>query len=201
LKTAGVLLLLFSLNIATLQRPEIGTKKDILNSNPISLRLFSFSARHLIADYFWLLSHRVDEVGKKRAVNLDEFMSVYSALAILDTSLEIGVIYSSTYVASIEERGDLGIELLQLGQKFEPESFQFLFTELIFQIVYIRNRNIEYLKNLAQKVSKLPNSEKFIGKIDVKSWTDDIIRYLQREEVERNIRKKNREWVEEKLKI
>ena len=189
------LILLFLLNIFTVTKPEVDSSHSIIYSNPLFLRAVSLNGEHLLADKFWLLSKYIDETKMGDEVNSEEFFQVYKSIAILDSSLEVAIIYASTYLASIQERDDLAIKLLQIGQMLNPDSFQYIFTELIMNIVYIENRDLEYLQKLAKKISRLPDRKKYIGRIDVTKWADDIISYLQQKSIKQKIREEDQKWL------
>ena len=183
------------LNLFTIQKPLKNEKWSILYSNPLFLRVVSPNGEHLLADKFWLLSKNIDEIGKGDQVELEQFFKVYTNITILDSTLEIAIIYASTYLASIKERGDLAIKLLQIAQLFNPDNFQYLFTELIFQIIYVKNSDRKELIYLAEKISRMPDLEKNIGRIDVTKWADDIIFFLHKNSVQTEIKEVDKLWL------
>ena len=188
------LIIFILINILTIEKPKKKEKWSILYSNPLFLRLTSPNSEHIFADKFWLLSKHIDEMENGENVDVDIFYKVYQNIAVLDSTLEISTIYASTYLASIQERGDLAIEILKIAQKLDPNNFQYLFTELVFQIVYLENKGYEVLK-LAKKISKLSDIEKNIGRIDVNKWADDIILYLQKESIKTKIQEVDKIWL------
>ena len=190
-----ILIFLISVNIFTIQKPEIKNNFSILASNPLFLRAVSPNSEHIFADKFWLLSSNIDEMRNKENINLDIFLQTYKNILILDSNFEIPIIYASTFLASNLNRGDLAIELLQLAQILNPDSFQFLFTELIFQIIYLENSNKNELIQLANRVIKMPDYEKYIGKINVREWANDIITYLNQKNTQKEIQEVNRNWL------
>jgi len=190
-----VLISILILNIFTIQKPEKNESWSILYSKPLFLRVASPNGEHLLADKFWLLSKNIDEIGKGDDVDLEQFLEVYTNILILDSSLEIAIIYASTYLASIKERGDLAIKLLQTAQLLNSENFQYFFTELIFQIVYLENCDMVRIRNIVKKISKISNREKYIGRIDVVKWADDIILHLHKNSVKEEIREVDKLWL------
>lgn len=190
-----VLVSLLFLNSLTIERPEIDQKYSLLYSNPLFLRVSSPTANKILADKMWLLSKNIDEIRRGDAVDEVEMFKVYKNIAILDSTLEVAVIYASTYLASIKEREDLAVKLLQTAQLLDEDNFQYLFSELIFQIAYLNSRDSEYLKLLAKRCYEVEDSYKIIGRIDVTKWVDDIILYLQESDTQREIQKENREWL------
>lgn len=195
-KISGFLFLLFLLNYGTIQKPKIDESYSIIYSDPLFLRVISLNGRYLLADKFWLLSKYIDETKKKEDVDSDELFNFYKNLILLDSTLEIAVIYSSTYLASNKNRYDLAIALLKIAQLFSPNNFQYVFTELVFNVVYKENQDIEHLKKMAKKIAKMPNKEKYIGRIDVNKWVDDIILYLQKDIVKKQILEEDRKWLD-----
>jgi len=195
MKILTSILILYFLNLLTIKEPETENSWSILYSNPLFLRVISPNGRHLLADKFWLLSKNIDEFGIKDEVNLKKFFEVYKNIAILDSTFEIAIIYSSTYLASIEERGDLAIKLIKIAQILNPNNFQYLFIELIFQVVYMENHNLNELKKLTYKISKIDDSEKKIGRIDVTKWSNDIILYLQKNNIKSKIKAVDKIWL------
>jgi hypothetical protein len=157
--------------------------------------LIAPNSEHILADKFWLLSSNIDEMRLGKNVDIENFFQAYKNILLLDSSFEIAIIYSSTYLASNLNRGDLAIELLQIAQKLNPSSFQYAFTELIFQIVYINNNDIKKLKLLANKIVKMPNRQKYIGKIDVNNWANDIITYLNQNSIKKEIQEVDKSWL------
>lgn len=198
LKNRQLLIILASLlylNSLTIEEPKVEEKYSILYSNPLFLRFSSPTANQIVADKMWLLSKNIDEINKGEQVDEVEMLQVYKNIAILDSTLEVAVIYASTYLVSIKERGDLAVQLLQVAQLLSPNNFQYLFTELIFQIAYLKNQDINYLKLLAKRCAEVEESREMIGQINVTKWVDDIILYLQKYDTQKKIRKENREWL------
>ncbi len=190
-----VILSLLTINSFLIITPKQDSLYSILYSNPLFLRVSTPTANSLLADKLWFLTKNIDEITKGDEVDSSEMFQVYKNIAILDPTLEIAVIYASTYLVSIAERGDLAIKLLKIAQKLDRDNFQYLFTELIFQIAYLHNPNLNYLKELAIQCGKVQKDKEVIGKIDVTQWVNDIITYLQNREIQQKIYQKNREWL------
>jgi hypothetical protein len=160
------------------------------------LRVISLRGKELVADKLWLLSKHIDEITLRNEVDENEFFNVYRNISILDSSLQIAVIYGATYLASNKERGDLSLEILKTAQIFYPDNFQFIFMELVFSIVYSEIKDVSHLKQVASKIEKIPNSEKYIGRIDVAKWVDDIIFYLLEKNRISEIKESDKIWLQ-----
>ena len=99
-------------------------------------------------------SRYIDEINRRKSVNSDQVFKVYKNIALIDSTLQIATIYGATYLASILERADLGVKLLNFSNLVGKENFQKLFTELILKVVYLKDNNKNELINLAEKVAK-----------------------------------------------
>ncbi len=186
-------ILLFA-NFFVVQPPNLENKFSLIYSNPLFLRGISPTANSFIADRIWFLTKYIDEIYLSGKVDREDFFKVYRNLLILDPSFEMTTIYSTTYLASIQDRADLAVRLLQLAQKLNPRSFQYLFTELIFQIAYLHSSDLEYLKNLAYKSASIGGT-KIVGRIRVDKWSLEIIQYLQKRETQQKLIKQHKEWL------
>ena len=84
---------------------------------------------------------------------------------------------SKIYLATVPEKPKLAIKLLELALEFYPNNFQYLFTNLIFKVIYTKY-NLDEVVKLADRIAKLPDIEKKVGKINVATWSEDIIKVL-----------------------
>ncbi len=175
----------------------INNKPWLLTTDPMISRFFSPSGgRKLLADRIWLLSRYIDEINKKNSPQAEQIELVYKNITILDSNLRIANIYGATYLASNLEQPKLAIKLLQISRLIGGDNFENLFTELIFRIVYLKDNNFDDLKNLAEQVAKMNDEVKKVGKIDVRGWAEEIIIYLQNEEINKKIKTEDRQWLE-----
>ena len=160
------------------------------------MRVTSPTTNSAVADKVWFLTKYIDEIYRGNGVDEVELFEVYRNLAIIDPTFEIGIIYASTYLVSIAERGDLAIELLKTAQRLDRSNFQYLFTELVFQIAYLHNSDIGYLKSLAKKCAEV-GTDRVVGNLRVDTWVDEILEYLHKREVQQKILENDREWLED----
>ncbi len=193
--------MLFIINIFIINNFEqnIRNKPWLLATDPFLIRIFSLNngSRELLADKLWLSSRYIDEINRRKSVNSDQVFKVYKNIALIDSTLQIATIYGATYLASILERADLGVKLLNFSNLVGKENFQKLFTELILKVVYLKDNNKNELINLAEKVAKYNKDDEVlkIGQINVKNWANEFIIYLKNIETENKIKKEDREWL------
>ena len=187
-----ILLLINSWIIPTPKIENLRNQENLLYLSPIALRILVPNGEHFIADYFWLITKYIDEVGNKK-VDIDKFFQAYKSLIILDASFETAVIYSATYLATVPDKPKLAIKLLELALEFYPNNFQYLFTDLIFKVIYTKY-NLDEVVKLADRIAKLPDIEKKVGKINVATWSEDIIQVLKikKTELKNHFQKQNR---------
>ena len=191
-----IAIFLFLCNLFVIDSPKFSNSFSLIYSNPLFLRVTSPTANSAVADKVWFLTKYIDEIYRGNRVDEVELFEVYRNLAIIDPTFEIGIIYASTYLVSIAERGDLAIELLKTAQKLDSNNFQYIFTELVFQIAYLHNSDIGYLKHLAKKCAEV-RTDRVVGNLRVDTWVDEILEYLHKKEVQQKILEDDRKWLED----
>jgi hypothetical protein len=193
------MLLIINLFIINNFEQNIRNKPWLLATDPFLIRIFSLNngSRKLLADKLWLSSRYIDEINRRKSVNSDQVFKVYKNIALIDSTLQIATIYGATYLASILERADLGVKLLNFSNLVGEENFQNLFTELILKVVYLKDNNKNELMGLAEKVAKYNKDDEVlkIGQINVTNWANEFIIYLKNIKTENKIKKENREWL------
>jgi len=193
------MLLIINLFIINNFKQNIRNKPWLLATDPFLIRIFSLNngSRKLLADKLWLSSRYIDEINRRKSVNSDQVFKVYKNIALIDSTLQIATIYGATYLASILERADLGVKLLNFSNLVGEENFQNLFTELILKVVYLKDNNKNELMGLAEKVAKYNKDDEVlkIGQINVTNWANEFIIYLKNIETENKIKKEDREWL------
>ena len=189
-----IAVVLFFCNLFVIESPKVINSFSLIYSNPLFLRVTSPTANSAVADKVWFLTKYIDEIYQSDRVDEVELFEVYRNLTIIDPAFEIGVIYASTYLVSIAERGDLAIKLLKTAQQLDSSNFQYLFTELVFQIAYLHNSNIRYLENLAKRCAEV-GTDRVVSNLRVDTWIDEILKYLHKKEVQQKILENDRKWL------
>ncbi|HIC10932.1 MAG TPA: hypothetical protein EYO61_06230 [Campylobacterales bacterium] len=189
-----IAVVLFFCNLFVIESPKFINSFSLIYSNPLFLRVTSPTANSAVADKVWFLTKYIDEIYQSDRVDEVELFEVYRNLTIIDPAFEIGVIYASTYLVSIAERGDLAIKLLKTAQQLDSSNFQYLFTELVFQIAYLHNSNIRYLENLAKRCAEV-GTDRVVSNLRVDTWIDEILKYLHKKEVQQKILENDRKWL------
>ena len=189
-----IAVVLFFCNLFVIDSPKLSNSFSLIYSNPLFLRVTSPTANSAVADKVWFLTKYIDEIYQSDRVDEVELFEVYRNLTIIDPAFEIGVIYASTYLVSIAERGDLAIKLLKTAQQLDSSNFQYLFTELVFQIAYLHNSNIRYLENLAKRCAEV-GTDRVVSNLRVDTWIDEILKYLHKKEVQQKILENDRKWL------
>ncbi|HIO71453.1 MAG TPA: hypothetical protein EYG60_05930 [Campylobacterales bacterium] len=189
-----IAVVLFFCNLFVIDSPKFINSFSLIYSNPLFLRVTSPTANSAVADKVWFLTKYIDEIYQSDRVDEVELFEVYRNLTIIDPAFEIGVIYASTYLVSIAERGDLAIKLLKTAQQLDSSNFQYLFTELVFQIAYLHNSNIRYLENLAKRCAEV-GTDRVVSNLRVDTWIDEILKYLHKKEVQQKILENDRKWL------
>ena len=189
-----IAVVLFFCNLFVIESPKFINSFSLIYSNPLFLRVTSPTANSAVADKVWFLTKYIDEIYQSDRVDEVELFEAYRNLTIIDPAFEIGVIYASTYLVSIAERGDLAIKLLKTAQQLDSSNFQYLFTELVFQIAYLHNSNIRYLENLAKRCAEV-GTDRVVSNLRVDTWIDEILKYLHKKEVQQKILENDRKWL------
>jgi hypothetical protein len=164
-------------------RPEF-SKPDgrILLMQPYLLRAMSGYARSIASDFIWLKSHYVDESRYGENVDMEVFPTVFRAQITLDPHFTAPVRYAATYLASLPKRPDMGIELLQLSQSFNPDRFDLLINEALIRIGYDVPNSSDRLLELAKRIEVLPEKTKLLGLLPMDDWMIEVISYARTKE-------------------
>jgi len=179
---SAALFLLLSYTIPRPQKSDL-VVNEILFARPFFFRALSGYAHTLYADRLWLLSNTVGEVAVGDSFKADE-KEVYEAtrtIVVMDPFFYPALNYGATYLASIKNRLDLALKLVELAKIFNPEDFKIYFLEILLILTYEDEDKIddEKIAALAKKAALLPDSQKILGNMLVNDWVEDILIYAR----------------------
>jgi hypothetical protein len=150
---------------------------------PHLLRALSGFAHTLAGDYVWLKSHLVGEVGVgDDNVDVQMLQEVTMAQVALDPHFTLPVRYAATYIASIQKRSDVSIELLVFSQSLNPDRFDLLFSEALIRVNYEVPNSSDRLVELAKRIEPLPEKSKIVGNMRMDDWMIGAIAYARSQE-------------------
>ncbi|MDR2638312.1 MAG: hypothetical protein LBC09_00570 [Helicobacteraceae bacterium] len=155
----------------------------LLMMQPYLLRAMSGYARAVVGDFVWLKSRYVDEIRYGDAVDTDAMSAVFRAQVLLDPQFTVPVRYAATYLASIPKKPLLGVELLELSEKLNPDRFDLLMNEALIRVNYDVPFSADRLDEIASIIEKLPESSKRIGMIVIDDeFVQDLVAYIRAKE-------------------
>jgi len=163
----------------------------LLDSNPFLLRAITPLSNSFVANRLWLQTNSVDETSKK--FDMDRFIRSHNSLALLDPNFITPTLYASIYL--VNERDDLNsaLQLISLHRELNRDNLKLIYSELIFRVIYGKGENRDYLRSLARElIEKRGDQTLMVGKMEVDSLIDDIISYLESDDIKREIREKDR---------
>jgi hypothetical protein len=183
--------LLLWFNSLLLDSEKIREKSCFLESNPFILRAVSPLNGSFVADYLWLKSSLIDEISGE--VDKDKLYQLYQTVILLDpeftTATEYGAIYFANQLDDIES----ALFLLQFNREFNREDSGLLLLEIVIRVAYGESSREELL-SLSERLLQITEGRDLtIGRIELNSFIDDIISYLQDESVRNDIIEGDRE--------
>ncbi len=192
--------LLFLAAGALLPRPELAHSERIgaLFAHPWLLSALSGPAGNLTADWIWLKSRHIDEWGRGDAAQAEEVHAALYSVALLDPYFTEPVIYGATYLASIHDRSDLALNLLQSAQMQNPSDFDLLMGEALLRVTYRVPASGDRLRELAGRIEALEEDQKRIGPIKMDDWLAEALIYVRTQEGQRQMVREDLIWLLER---
>ncbi|MDR0747474.1 MAG: hypothetical protein LBE89_06255 [Helicobacteraceae bacterium] len=165
-------------------RPSFGNPETrTLLLQPQLLRALSGFAHTLAGDYVWLKSYLVGEVGVgDDNLEVPMLQEITVAQIVLDPHFTVPARYAATYLASIQKRSDVSIELLTFSQSLNPDRFDLLFGEALIRVNYEVPNSSDRLVELAKRIEPLPEKSKIIGSMLMDDWMIGAISYARSQE-------------------
>lgn len=159
----------------------------LLEFDPLLARAISVHARTLVADFVWLKSSYVDEIGAGSNADNDLIARVAHAQITLDPHFVRPAIYAATYLASIAERADQALEILSHSQSLNPNNFDTLFGEAMIRINYGVENSSGRIVELAALIEPLPEKTKQVGAMRMDDLLIELVAYSREKEGKREL--------------
>ena len=191
----GLLVGLSSLLIYLAPKPVMQSDEArMLSAEPMMLRAVSNTAHTLLGDILWLMSTEVDELAG-RPVDTQEVAAAARAVTLMDPYFFPAVNYFATYLASMKGEVKQGAGLYEAARWFDPEDFRLIFNEMILRITYEEPLDNERIVALARQAIVLPESEQFLGAVNLAEMVEGLMLYAADNGQRRLQAKKDLQWL------
>ncbi len=196
----GFTLLVVLLLIAMPYKAKQQRSHELLFSSPLLVRALSGNMHTLVADWFWLLSNTIGELSKSSdSVEDDELFKATKSIATLDPYFKHPTLYAATFFSSIQEDLNRSNGVLRYARTLNNQEFQYYFLEILNAITYADEYAYAYdmseLIALSKKAFALPDSQKYIGRMSVKDFIEDIVAFSLNKKLQAIRKKEDLKWL------
>lgn len=127
----------------------------MLFANPLFYKASSGYFHTLLADRLWLQSNSIGEVARNDTTDDESFAHAFKTIAIMDPHFFLAANYGALYLASIRNRSDLAIEIIDTALSLYPKNFDLMMMKLAITVSYVTPRNFDKIRELAQQTIRL----------------------------------------------
>lgn len=166
----------------------------MLSAEPMVLRAVSNIAHTLLGDILWLTSTEVDELAGRPVVTR-EVVAAARTVSLMDPYFFPAVNYFATYLAGMKGEVKQGAGLYEMAGWFDPKDFRLIFNEMILRITYEEPLDNERIVALARQAIVLPESEQFLGAVNLAEMVEGLMLYAADSGQRRLQAKKDLQWL------
>lgn len=127
----------------------------MLFANPLFYKGSSGYFHTLLADRLWLQSNSIGEMSRQDATDEDSFAHAFKTIAVMDPHFFTAISYGALYLASMKDRIDLAVEILDTGLESDSENFDLMMLKLSLIVSYETPMDYEKIRTLAQQTARL----------------------------------------------
>lgn len=171
-------------------------ESSFIYSNPLISKAALGSLSPLAADFAWLESTKIGEMGKggTLAVNTSEFKNAFLTIASLDPSFYHAINYGVSFLSTIPKDKASAYDILDRALSLHPNDFRFEYLKLIIEVTS-EQPNKEILKTLAMSVFTHPEFNGVFGTMKVDDFLLDILAFAGDAHAKKEQLKKELTWL------
>jgi len=187
---AGILLLFAP-------KPQsIKQESSFLYANPIISKAILGNLTPFVADFAWLESTKIGELGKGGTanVNKDEIQTAFLTIATLDPSFYHAISYGASFLSTVPKEKEAAYLIIDRGLSLRPNDFQLQYLKLITEVTS-EKPDKKMIKELAVSVFANPEFKGVFGAMKVDDFLLEILAFAGDEDAKKEELKKELEWL------
>jgi hypothetical protein len=171
-------------------------ENSLLYSNPQISKAVLGSFSPFVADFAWLESTKIGELGRGGSQNVDkeEMRAAFLTIASLDPSFYHAINYGVSYLATIAKDKKAAYEIIDRALILHPNEFRLKYLKMTIELTS-ETPNKEMLKKLAVEVFSHPEFNGVFGVMKVDDFLIDILAFAADENAKKAELKRELEWL------
>lgn len=175
---------------------EISKESSFLYSNPIISKAMLGHLSPFAADFAWLESTKIGELGRGGSyrVNKEEMYAAFLTISSLDPSFFHAINYGVSYLSTIAEDKKSAFEIIDRALLNYPDDFRLKYLKLIIEITD-KNPDKALVRELAMGVFAHPEFKGVFGSLKMDDFLLDILAFSSNEGAKKEQLKKELIWL------
>ncbi len=196
LLAVAVLLLAALFFVATPKAVKQKNESSFLYSNPIVSKGVLGVLSPLAADFAWLESTKIGEMGRGGTYNVDktEFKSAFMTIASLDPYFFHAVNYGSGFLYTVQKDKQSAFEIIDRALLQNKDDFRLLYIKLIIETTS-DNPDKKLLQQLAKEVYTHPDFKGVFGVMKVDDFLIEVLKFASDKNSKDKQLKEDLEWL------
>lgn len=171
-------------------------ESSLLYSNPQISKAVLGNFSPFVADFAWLESTKIGELGRggSQNVNKEEMRSAFLTIASLDPSFYHAINYGVSYLATIAKDKKAAYGIIDRALALYPNEFRLKYLKMVIEVTSdAPDKNM--LKGLAVDVFAHPEFNGIFGVMKVDDFLIDILAFASDEKAKKEELKRELEWL------
>lgn len=171
-------------------------ESSFLYSNPIVSKGALGVLSPFAADFAWLESTKIGEIGRGGTYNVNktEFKSAFMTIASLDPHFFHAVNYGSGFLYTVQKDKQSAFEIIDRALLQNKDDFKFLYIKLVIEVTS-ENPDKKLLQELAKKVYIHPDFKGVFGVMKVDDFLFEILSFANDKTSKDKQLKEDLEWL------
>lgn len=171
-------------------------ESSFLYSNPQISKAVLGSFSPFVADFAWLESTKIGELGRggSEKVNKEEMRGAFLTIASLDPSFYHAINYGVSYLATIAKDKKAAYEIIDRALSLHPDEFRLKYLKMVIEVTS-ETPNKDMIKKLAVEVFSHPEFNGVFGVMKVDDFLIDVLAFAADEKAKKTELKKELEWL------
>ncbi len=174
----------------------IKNESSFIYANPLISKAALGALTPFAADFAWLESTKIGELGKGGTtnVNKDEIKTAFLTIASLDPSFYHAINYGVSFLSTVPKDKEGAYVVLDRALALHPSDFQLKYLKLITEMTS-ENPDKKMLKELAMSVFANPNFKGIFGAMKVDDFLLEVLTFAEDRAAKKEELKKELKWL------
>jgi len=175
---------------------SVKNESSFIYANPLISKAALGSLTPFAADFAWLESTKIGELGKGGTanVNKEEIKTAFLTIASLDPSFYHAINYGVSFLSTVAKDKEAAYSVLNRALTLRPNEFQLQYLKLVTEVTS-ENPDKKMIKELALSVFANPEFKGVFGAMKVDDFLLEILAFASDERAKKEELKKELEWL------